>query len=191
MLEIYFENRFCIGTIKTYLTNMNHPTDELLDLVNERDEVIEVLPRSEVYKRGLHNFRAINVFIKNSQGQIWIPRRVATKRVFPLCLDMSVGGHVESGETYDFAFTRETQEELGLDITKLNWRLIGHFTPHEHGLSAFMQVYEIALDEVTYFNPDDFFEAFWLYPSEVLDRLTAGDISKDDLPRLIKLVYTK
>jgi isopentenyldiphosphate isomerase len=86
-------------------------TDEYLDLVNEKDEVVGKKLRSEVYAEGLSNFRVVNVFLRNFEGKLWIPRRTANKRIFPLCLDVSMGGHVESGESYEVAFKRELSEE--------------------------------------------------------------------------------
>lgn len=64
--------------------------DEMLDLVNEADRVIGQLLRSELYHCQSRNFRVVNGFLRNEQGQIWIPRRTAQKRIFPLALDMSI-----------------------------------------------------------------------------------------------------
>ena len=167
---------------------MHHDNDELLDLVDEQDRIIGSGLRSEIYREGLNNFRVVNAFLINDAGQLWIPRRTANKRIFPLCLDMSVGGHVASGETYDDAFRRELLEELGLHLDAVVWRFLEHLTPHEHGVSAFMQVYEIRCNQVPDYNKDDFVEFFWLRPQEVLERVEGGDGAKDDLPRLIKSV---
>lgn len=163
--------------------------DEYLDLVNENDEVIGSKLRSEVYAEKLSNFRVINVFVINSKGELWIPRRTAEKRVFPLCLDMGVGGHVESGETYDQTFRRETQEELNLDIDTVTHRLLGKLTPQGSGVSAFMQVYEIKTEDAPMYNSRDFFEYFWLSPQELLTKLEGGEKYKDDLPKLVKIFY--
>lgn len=163
--------------------------DENLDLVDEEDRVIGVLPRSEVYARGLRNIRVVNLFIINSKGELWIPRRTAHKKLYPLHLDMSMGGHVMSGEAYDEAFGRETAEELRIDVAKTPYRLLGNLTPHEHGVSAFMKVYEITQDEAPPYNPDDFVEYFWLKPEEVLARIVAGEKAKSDLPKLVKIFY--
>ena len=76
-------------------------SDEFLDLVDENDNVIGQKRWSEVYAEHFSNFRVVNAFVINSKGEIWIPRRSAHKRIFPLCLDMSMGGHVESGESYE------------------------------------------------------------------------------------------
>lgn len=163
--------------------------DEYLDLVDEGDNVIGKMRRSQVYAESRTNFRVVNAFIVNEGGLLWIPRRTADKRVFPCCLDMSMGGHVESGEHYHEAFRRELREELNLDPEVCSYRLMGKLTPHGHHVSAFMQVYEVRIRGEVAYNQADFTEAFWMTPQEVLDRLAAGDKSKDDLPRLIWHFY--
>jgi len=168
---------------------MPHPIDEYLDLVDENDRVIGKKKRSDVYAEGLSNFRVINAFVINSRGELWIPRRAADKRIFPLCLDMSVGGHVESGEGYDESFKRETQEELNLDVSAVPVRPLGHLTPQRDGVSAFMQVYEIKMEETPDYNKNDFTEYFWLTPHALFERLARGDTAKSDLPKLVKIFY--
>lgn len=163
--------------------------DELLDLVNDNDEVIGTKLRSEVYAEGLKNFRAVNAMIVNDKGELWIPRRTEHKKIFPLGLDMSMGGHVESGEDYDETFRRETAEELNLDVDTVPTKLLGKLTPHEDGVSAFQQVYEINMNEAPNYNPQDFIEAYWLTPQALLDKLANGEKSKDDLPIIVKKFY--
>ena len=63
---------------------MHHDNDELLDLVDEQDRIIGSGLRSEIYREGLSNFRVVNAFLINDAGQLWIPRRTANKRIFPL-----------------------------------------------------------------------------------------------------------
>lgn len=168
---------------------MNHPIDEFLDLVDKNDKVVGKMKRSEVYTKGLSNFRTVNVFLINSKGQIWIPRRVANKRIFPLFLDMSVGGHVESGETYDKAFKRELNEELNLDSGKVEYRILGKVTPSKNDTSCFSTIYEIRMDSAPDYNKDDFVEYFWLAPKEILEKIKNGDNAKSDLPKLVKMFY--
>lgn len=165
--------------------------DEYLDLVDENDRVIGKEKRSIVYAKGRSNFRVINAFVINSNGEIWIPRRAANKRLFPLCLDMSLGGHVESGETYEEALEREAAEELNINIPDVKIRLLEHLTPSKHKVSAFMKVYEIRTDDTPNYNKDDFTEYFWLKPNELIKRIKAGEKSKSDLPKLINIFYEK
>lgn len=165
--------------------------DEYLDLVNENDEVIGRKKRSEIYREGSSNFRVVNAFIINSHGELWIPRRSAHKRIFPLCLDMSMGGHVKSGESYEQALHRELREELDLELEAVPWRLLGQLTPHENKVSAFMSVYEIFSDNTPDFNYDDFIEFCWLSPQDVLTKIQSGEASKDDLPKLISYFYLR
>ena len=160
--------------------------DEYLDLVDEKDKVIEKKKRSEVYKFNLSNFRVINAFVKNSKGRIWIPRRSSTKRIYPLCLDMSIGGHVKSGESYEEALKREVKEEINVNVDQVKCKFLKKLTPKD-GVSAFMIVYEIHLENVDY-NKEDFIEFFWLTPKEVLEKIKE-DKAKSDLPKLISIIY--
>lgn len=166
-----------------------HSMDEYLDLVDENDNVVGKEKRSIIYQNKQSNFRVVNAFIINSRGELWIPRRTAVKRVFPLCLDMSVGGHVESGETYEEALQRETLEELNIDLRKTPYKFLGSLTPHKDNVSAFQKDYEIKMDEVPNFNKDDFIEFFWLTPKQLFERVRNGDKTKNDLPKLVKIFY--
>jgi isopentenyldiphosphate isomerase len=163
--------------------------DEYLDLVDTNDNVIGKKRRSEVYAEHLSNFRVVNAFITNSKGEIWIPRRGPNKKIYSLALDMSMGGHVESGETYDEAFAREIMEELNIDTNKTGFKLLGNLTPGTHGVSAHMNVYEILQDEAPKYNPDDFTEYFWLTPKQIIEKIDSGDMAKSDLPLLVKFFY--
>ncbi|MEA5567592.1 NUDIX hydrolase [Anabaena sp. UHCC 0399] len=162
---------------------------EILDIVDESDCVIGQKKRSEIYSQGLCNFRVVNAFVVNSLGQLWIPRRSAQKRIFPLCLDVSMGGHVESGESYEDALQRELKEELNLKLDNVDFRLLGYLRPHQHQVSAFMKVYEIKLDDNPNYNQNDFIESFWLSPSELIEWLNKGEPAKSDLIKLVQMFY--
>lgn len=164
-------------------------TDELLDIVDKNDTVIGQKHRSAVYAENLSNFRVVNAFIQNDKGELWIPRRSKNKRLWPLYLDASMGGHVAAGETYEEAFKRETMEELRIDISSVSHKEIAVLTPSQHNVSAFMKVFLLQKNEPPNYNPDDFIEAFWLKPQEIISRLEKWDKGKDDLPKLIKHLF--
>jgi isopentenyldiphosphate isomerase len=165
--------------------------DEYLDLVDEKDKVIGKKLRSEIYAEHLNNFRVINLFIKNIEGQLWIPRRTANKKQFPSALDMSVGGHVESGSDYEETLKKEAKEELNIDISNFDYKFLGKMSPQEHGVSAFMSVYEVRINNVPEYNKDDFTEYYWLTPKQLLKTIEDGDKAKSDLLKIVKHFYLR
>jgi isopentenyl-diphosphate delta-isomerase len=100
-----------------------------------------------------------------------------------------MGGHLVAGESYDEAFARELAEELNLDSKKIVFEMIGKLTPHDHGTSAFMQVYRILTNEVPSYNQEDFCEFYWLSAQEVLEKIQLGDQSKGDLPKILRHLF--
>lgn len=166
--------------------------EEKLWLVDKNDEPMGEgwQWRSREPGKNWQNFRVINAFIKRSDGRIWIPRRTATKKMFPNCLDVSVGGHVEYGESYEDCFARETREETGLDVHALPHAVLAYLTPSKvEGLSAFMKVWEIQAEEVPNYNPADFSETNWVTPDELREKIASGDLTKGDLPLILNAVY--
>jgi isopentenyldiphosphate isomerase len=87
-------------------------SEEIFDIVNERDEVIGRAPRSEVHARGLLH-RAVHVLVFNARGELFLQKRSKTKDREPSRWGASASGHVDSGEEYDVTVVRELGEELG------------------------------------------------------------------------------
>src|ERR1700761_5785521 len=54
---------------KRFTTQRNMP-EEIFDVVNEKDEVIAQMPRSQVHREG-HKHRAVHVLVFNRQGEIF------------------------------------------------------------------------------------------------------------------------
>jgi isopentenyldiphosphate isomerase len=90
------------------------PTEEIVDLVDEEDEVIGHAPRREVRAGNLLH-REVAAIVRNAQGEIYVHRRTESKDVFPGMYDMFVAGVVKSGESYEDAVRRELGEELGIE----------------------------------------------------------------------------
>ncbi len=91
-------------------------SEEIFDVVNERDEVIGHAPRREVHRSGLRH-RAIHVFVFNARGEIFLQKRSMSKDSSPGRWDSSASGHVDSGEDYDACAVRELREEIGLLVS--------------------------------------------------------------------------
>lgn len=158
--------------------------DELLDLVNSNDEIIGTIWRSEYDKlaeEDLGYIRAVDMFIQNSRGELWIPKRTAHKKIAPNGLDYSAGGHVSSGETYEEAAIKEIGEELNLKVTEDDLELLGTIGPETDGLPYFRQIYRLRSDETPDYNLDDFQSAEWLTVSALIKLIESGVPAKDSI----------
>ena len=88
--------------------------DELLDIVDEKGNVVGQETRGEVYKKGLLH-RASHVLIKNSMGQIYLQKRSGNKKILPGYWDISSSEHLKLGENFEQAAKRGLKEELGIE----------------------------------------------------------------------------
>src|ERR1044071_3578361 len=88
-------------------------SDEIFDVVNERDEVTGQAPRGRVHREGLKH-RAVHVLVFNRRGEVFLQKRSMKKDTFPGAWDSSASGHLNSGEDYDTCAVRELFEEIGL-----------------------------------------------------------------------------
>lgn len=163
-------------------------TLEILDLVDEDDKVIDTLSRDEIYEKNLKYVRVVEAFIRNDEGKLWIPIRAPHKKIAPNGYDVGVGGHVEHGESYDEAFAKEVSEELGWEVSELNYVTIGKFGPNE-GLTTISMVYEIHTDDTPELNPEDFVSAEWLKPEDLALKIKNGHPAKMNLLPLLRAVY--
>jgi isopentenyldiphosphate isomerase len=168
----------------------HHAAEERIWLVDENDQPVGEGWQLRDHDKNWQNFRVVNVFVRNKEGKLWLPRRAKNKRSFPDCLDMSMGGHVDWPESYEQAYERELMEELNLDAKLVKATYLGHIGPKQiPSLSAFMKVYEIEMDESPDYNPGDFTGAEWLSPDEFRQRVKDGEKTKGDLPALIDHFY--
>ena len=166
--------------------------DEVLDLVDDQDRVIGTVVREEVETKLLElpgNVRAADCFMVNSQGKIWVPRRVSTKRVAPNGLDFSAGEHVKSGETYVQGMVRGFQEELNMTVTPEQLEQVGvvnlRYTASKIPYIEAIFVYHG--DKIPDYNKDDFVSNEWIAPEELRRRLQAGEPAKRNL--IVALEY--
>ena len=89
-------------------------TTELIDVLDENGILTgEVLPRSEVHKRGLWH-RAIVVAIVNEKNEILLQQRSEKKEKNAGMWDISVAGHISAGQDSLSAAAREINEEISV-----------------------------------------------------------------------------
>lgn len=104
--------------------------NEILTLVNDKDEVIGSIPRQDIDKlKDITNkyIRVVNAFIVRSDNKVWVPTRSTQKRIAPGGLDYSIAGHVETGEDYNDALLRELSEEAGIKGSAEDFVEIAHY----------------------------------------------------------------
>jgi isopentenyldiphosphate isomerase len=97
-------------------------TEEIFDVVNERDEVVGQAPRREVHARGLRH-RAVHVLVFNARGELFLQKRSQLKDSAKGKWDSSSSGHVDQGEDYDACAVRELREEIGVALARAPQRL--------------------------------------------------------------------
>lgn len=90
--------------------------EELLDVLDENGvKTGEVLPRSEVHKKGLWH-RAIVVAIVNDENKILLQQRSMNKEKNAGWWDISVAGHLSSGQDSLAGANREISEEVSVNL---------------------------------------------------------------------------
>jgi isopentenyldiphosphate isomerase len=139
--------------------------EEIFDVVNERDEVIDRKPRSDVHRLGLLH-RAVHVLVYNSRGQIFLQKRSMKKDRQPGVWDSSSSGHVDSGEDYDATAVREVWEEIGLRLAKVPKRLFKIDARPETD-QEFVWVYRCESEGPFKLDPDEIDQGDWFSPEEV------------------------
>ena len=144
-------------------------TEEIFDIVNERDEVIGRALRSEVHARGLLH-RAVHVLVFNSRGEIFLQKRSMKKDRQPGVWDSSCSGHVDSGENYDETALRELGEEIGLHLSAPPQRLF-KIDACEETDAEFVWVYRCENEGPFQLHPDEIETGGWFTPGHVSKRI--------------------
>ena len=90
--------------------------EELIDVLDENGiKTGEILPRSEIHKKGLWH-RAIAVAIVNGNNQILLQQRSYKKDHNAGMWDISVAGHISTGQDALSAASREINEEVSVNL---------------------------------------------------------------------------
>ncbi len=87
---------------------------EIFDIVDGHDRIVGQAPRSHCHGDPSLIHRVAHVLVFNPRGELLLQKRSNRKDIQPGRWDTSVGGHLDPGETYLEAATREMYEELGI-----------------------------------------------------------------------------
>ena len=141
----------------------------------------EIVERNEAHRKGICH-RVIHLWLINARDEILIQQNSPEDETAPNIWYVSVGGHIISTDSVEMALIRETQEELGLDIS--------HLTDSIKYLYTFKE--RVVLNNGTYID-DEIFDVFALKFDFKLDQITMQAeevqavkfISYDEFKRLI------
>jgi 16S rRNA (adenine1518-N6/adenine1519-N6)-dimethyltransferase len=91
---------------------------EMFDVVDEQDRLVRRASRHDVHKNGWRH-RAVHIFVFNRAGELFLQKRSRWKDAHPSRWDSSAAGHVNAGDHYEETALREIQEELGVEVARV------------------------------------------------------------------------
>ncbi len=139
---------------------------EIFDVVDKNDRVIDQQPRHLVHEKKLWH-RAVHALVFDGDQRIYLQKRSMSKDSNPGLWDTSVGGHLDSGESYDQAVIRETNEELGIELAEVPKRLFKLSACKETGFE-FIWVYKILYSGEIKPCPIEITEGRWVDHQELI-----------------------
>lgn len=146
--------------------------DELLDLVNEKDEIIGEVWKSEVHKDPSKIHREVAISVFNKRGDVLIQRRSMKKTNDPGKWVITAAGHVGIGENPKDAVERELYEELGLRVNatfykKIFERRVGIPGANE---ARYFWIYYSVIDRKLKLNIEEseVMDARWINPNKLV-----------------------
>jgi isopentenyldiphosphate isomerase len=101
--------------------------EELIDIVTKLGKPTgKTALKLDIHKKGYYHNTA-HIWLFNSKGDILLQQRAKSKLIYPLLWDVSVAGHIDSGETIIQGALREIKEEIDLDLNEDSLNKIGVF----------------------------------------------------------------
>ncbi|MCA9392497.1 NUDIX domain-containing protein [candidate division WWE3 bacterium] len=121
--------------------------NELLTQVDEDNKVIGEISRGRAHETYGVYYRTIYALVVNREGKVLVQKRSVTKDLYPNCWDLSVGGHVNYGDSYVETAVRELFEELGIYANDSELFLKGQVLVRLPKSNEYFSVFEYSLKE--------------------------------------------
>ena len=160
------------------------PSDELLDVVDENDNVIgQEIKKDVLGKLLLH--RGVVIFIFNSKGEIFVHKRTADKIIYPSMFDMTCGGSVQSRETFDKAAARETTEESGIKSPELQFLFDDRYKSELDNVLA--KIYKVVYDGEIKIQKSEIVEGYFISITKLKELMEKEKFCPDSLQYFKKM----
>ncbi len=160
-------------------------SDELVDIVDDDDNVVATVTRSEMRSRRLQH-RSVGIAVMSTAGRLLIHRRSDAKDIWPGWWDIAAGGVVAAGETYESAARRELAEELG--VVDVDIEFVGEGRYLDDQLAALCRGYRIVHDGPFTFPDGEVAEVRWVTFDELETMLASHRFLPDSLSLLLPLI---
>lgn len=99
---------------------------EYFDIIDQNgNKTGRVASRDEAHRDGLWH-KSVHIWFVNSKNEILLQLRSTEKDTNPGCWDISVAGHLQSGDDDIGGAVRETQEEIGLLLEPKDFNFVGN-----------------------------------------------------------------
>ncbi len=96
---------------------------EQFECFDDAGNAIGLHDRSEVHRVGYWH-RTVNVFLRNSAGELCLQQRAKSKDICPNLWDLSAAEHLQPGESYRAGAVRGLAEELGIGVAAASLELL-------------------------------------------------------------------
>jgi isopentenyldiphosphate isomerase len=162
--------------------------EELVDIVDDDDNVIDTVTRTEMRARNLQH-RSVGIAVMSTDGRLLIHRRSEAKDIWPGWWDIVAGGVVAAGETYEEAARRELAEELG--VVDAEFEFLGQGRYVDNQLAALGRGYRVVHDGPFTFNDGEVAEARWVTFAELDTMLATHRFLPDSIAGLLPLLISR
>ncbi|WP_442805584.1 NUDIX hydrolase [Streptomyces sp. NBC_00385] len=150
--------------------------EELVERVDGQDRVLgTVVSRRQAVREGWLHRVAVTV-CRDESGRILVHRRAEQLSRFPGLYEVTVGGAVDVGESYEQAAARELAEELGVRVLP---RLLFTFLNRSGQSPHWLGVHEAAVPGTVTADPDEVAWHGWLTEPELRSALLEWRFTPD------------
>ena len=164
-------------------------TEELVILVNEKDEQIGLMPKMEAHEKALLH-RAFSVFVFNSKNELMLQQRALGKYHSPGLWTNTCCSHQRDGESNIEAGVRRLQEEMGFSTSLEDTISFIYKAPFDNGLTEheFDHILVGHYDDEPNINPEEVASWKWMSLEDVKKDM---EMSPEHYTAWFKIIFEK